>query len=128
MGAFDYGAEAELFSAPGRASRRQPIGYRRFATAAEAIRFAIEELAPASLAGAYLEVGEERFDSRDMRRLYEAPDYPPALRKREAPAAVPGPAEDSGRLSPPARKTGVPGTKSSRIGPHLSTSAKRTSS
>ena len=86
MGTFDYSAEAELFPSPARASRRRPVGYKRFDRAAEAIRFAIEELAPESLAGAYLEVGEERFDSRDIRRLYESPNYP---LDRRAPASGP---------------------------------------
>ena len=76
MSTFDYSAEAELFPSPLRASRRRPVGYKRFASAAEAIRFAIEDLAPEALAGAYLEVCEERFDSRGIRRLYEASDYP----------------------------------------------------
>jgi hypothetical protein len=101
MGIFDYGAEAELFPSPARSSRRQPVGYRRFARAADALRFAIEELAPASLAGAVLEIGEERFDGRDMRRLYESSDYPLARREAEAPAsaAAPGPSRRSGRLT-----------------------------
>lgn len=86
MGTFDYRTEAELFPSPLRASRRQSVRYKRFACAAEAIRFAIEDLAPDSLAGAYLEVGEERFDSRGIRRLYEASDYP---LKRRAPATSP---------------------------------------
>jgi hypothetical protein len=77
---FDYGAEAELFSGAARPSRHQPMGYRRFASAAEALRFAIEELAPAALAGAALEVGDQRLDMHDMRRLYEASDYPLARR------------------------------------------------
>jgi hypothetical protein len=77
---FDYGAEAELFSGAARPSRGQPIGYRRFASAAEALRFAIEELAPTALAGAALEVGDQRLDMRDMQRLYEASDYPLARR------------------------------------------------
>lgn len=83
MGTFNYSAEAELFPSPLRASRRRPVGYRRFASAAEAIRFAIEDLAPESLAGAYLEVDEERFDSRGIRRLYESSDYP--LERRAPP-------------------------------------------
>ena len=37
------------------------MGYRRFAKAAEAIRFAIEELPPDLLIGAHLEVEEQRF-------------------------------------------------------------------
>jgi hypothetical protein len=83
MAPFDYGAEAELFPGVGRSSRRQPVGYRRFASAAEALRFAIEELSPGALAGAALEVGDQRFDSHGMRRLYEASDYPLARHERK---------------------------------------------
>jgi hypothetical protein len=73
---FDYRAEAELFSAHSRHSRRRSIGYRRFARAAEAVRFAIEELRPEFLLGANLEVDGERYDGRGIRRLYESLDYP----------------------------------------------------
>ena len=74
---FDYSAEAELF--PARRSRkfgRGRIGYRRFARAGDAIRFAIEELAPELLVGTYLEVNEARFDSGEIRRLYDSVEYP----------------------------------------------------
>jgi hypothetical protein len=73
---FDYSAEAELFPARGRKSGRQPIGHRRFVRAADAIRFAIEELPPELLVGSYLEVDEARFDSRGIRCLYESLEYP----------------------------------------------------
>jgi hypothetical protein len=73
---FDYGAEAELFPARNRKSRRQPVGYRRFARAADAIRFAIEELPSEFLLGANLEVDEERYDGPGIRRLYQSVNYP----------------------------------------------------
>ena len=41
---FDYGLAAELFMGRRKGRARQPLSYRRFATAAEAIRFAVEEL------------------------------------------------------------------------------------
>ena len=80
MSIFDYSIEAELFPARNRKFRRQLQGYRRFTRAADAIRFAIEELPPELLRGAYLEVDEERFDGDGIRRLYESPDYPLARR------------------------------------------------
>ncbi len=73
---FDFGAEAEMFSPMNRKARRQPLGYRRFAQAAEAIRFAVEELPPQLLLGTYLEVAERRYESQQIRRLYESAGYP----------------------------------------------------
>jgi hypothetical protein len=74
MAGFDYNTEGELF--PGRNPRCRPVGYRRFARAADAIRFAIEELPPELLLGTCLEVDEERYDSDAIRRLYDSADYP----------------------------------------------------
>jgi hypothetical protein len=79
VGSFDYSAPAELFPTRSRKGNR-PMGYRRFAKAAEAIRFAIEELAPELLVGAHLEVEGDRFDSDGIRRLYEHAEYPLARR------------------------------------------------
>ena len=76
---FDYNAPAELFLAKRSKSTRE--NYRRFATAAEAIRYAVEDLRTPKAFGASLEVGDERFNSSEILRLYEADDYP--LRKSE---------------------------------------------
>jgi hypothetical protein len=68
MAAFDYRTPAELFPCKsdaglfptnGRSLSRQPAGYGRFAHAAYAIRFAIEELPSELLPDACLEVNAE---------------------------------------------------------------------
>ena len=76
MSGFNYNAPAELFPRRNKARPKRPVAYRRFTTAAEAIRFAIEKLPAEHLAGAVLEVNEERFDSDGIRQLYESAEYP----------------------------------------------------
>jgi hypothetical protein len=73
---FDYSVEAELFPARNRKYGRRPFGYRRFARAADAVRFAIEELPPELLLGAFLEVDGERYGGEEIRRLYDSADFP----------------------------------------------------
>jgi hypothetical protein len=73
MSSFDYNAPAELFLAkPMKGSRTK---YRRFATAAEAIRYAVEDLRTPRAFGAW----DQRFNSVEIQRLYEDGKYP--LRK-----------------------------------------------
>jgi len=73
---FDYTASAELFMPKRKHGARQPLSYRRFATAAEAIRFAVEEFPAIRTFGAWMQVGDERFNGDDIRRLYESNSYP----------------------------------------------------
>jgi hypothetical protein len=76
MTTFDYSTQAELFPTRARKSKPRSFGYKRFEKAADAIRFAIEELPPDLLIGAYLEVEETRFNYQGIRELYESADYP----------------------------------------------------
>jgi hypothetical protein len=73
----DYDSPAELFIPKrGGRERRQTINYRRFATAAEAIRFAVEEFPAVRTLGAWMQVGDYRYDSQEICRLYESNGYP----------------------------------------------------
>jgi hypothetical protein len=76
MTASNYATQAELFSTGARKSKLRSFGYERFDRAADAIRFAIEDVPPALLVGAYLEVEETRFDCQGVRNIYESADYP----------------------------------------------------
>ena len=60
-------------------SSEQLPKYRRFATAAEAIRYAVEDLPALRTLGAFMQVGDERFNGDQIQRLYDDSDYP--LRK-----------------------------------------------
>jgi hypothetical protein len=82
MAAFSFNTAAELFPAAIRKKKRAGFAYRRFGTAAEAVRFAIEELPADSLNGAYLQVDEARFDQSGIRSLYESKDFPLPRRPR----------------------------------------------
>lgn len=102
MSPFNYGSEAELFPTRSRLSRRQPVTYKRFDTAAEAIRYAIEELDPDLLVGAYLEVDEERFDAQGIRKLYASDDFPLSRDSRRASSRDSAKTTASGRPPTPA--------------------------
>jgi len=72
---FDFSAPAELFPSRGKKGRIQ-WRYKRFDTAAEAIRFAMEEMTASALLGAYLEVEEARFGIEEIHYLYANAAYP----------------------------------------------------
>ena len=72
---FDYNASAELFLGRSRATKSRPK-YTRFDTAAEAVRFVVEELPAAVLPGTYLLIEEARFGVEEIRHLYESAGYP----------------------------------------------------
>ena len=70
--AFDYNSPAELYlSRP-----RRHTDYRRFATAAEAIHCAVDELRTRRSLSAWMQVGDERFNKDEINRLYDDGDYP----------------------------------------------------
>jgi hypothetical protein len=77
---FDYCSPAELFVGKRRGGPRQRLGYRRFDTAAEAIQFAVEDFPTMRALGAWMQVGDERYNCDDIHNLYESGDYP--LRRR----------------------------------------------
>jgi len=79
---FDFSAPAELFIAKRKGGPRPPVTYRRFAAAAEAIRFAVEEFPAVRTLGVSMQVGDERYDGDDIKRLYESSDYPKRRGKR----------------------------------------------
>lgn len=93
MRPFDFNSAAELFPAAIRKKKRAGFTYRRFGTAAEAVRFAMEELPADSLNGAYLQVDEARFDQRGIRSLYESEAFPLPRRRKPAQPATNGNAD-----------------------------------
>lgn len=80
MNASDYRMEAALFFAKSAQTRNKSLSFRRFDQAAEAIRFAVEELSPKIFSSCSLEVNGEHYFGREIRPLYDSTDYP--LRRR----------------------------------------------
>jgi hypothetical protein len=80
LGNFDYGAPAELYQTGNKKFTTKR--YRRFDTAAEAVRFAIEKIPAPALCGACMEVDEARFDVREIGLLYEGAAFPLARGRR----------------------------------------------
>jgi hypothetical protein len=72
---FDYTEPADLYF-PVQVGRKAGLDYRRFPSAALALRYAMESLLPGKLSAATLEVDGERYDSFAMRRLYASSEFP----------------------------------------------------
>lgn len=71
----DWSLPAELYA--GISSfRGRNARYLRFPTAAEAVRYAIEDMSDASLRGVSIESGDNRYEGSQIRALYEAADFP----------------------------------------------------
>ena len=85
---FDFQAPAALYlGSDWHAAVAQ--GPRTFRTAAQALRFAIEEAAPVSLKGASLELEGKRHSNDQMMWLYRSPDYPLPRKKLHKPSRAP---------------------------------------
>ena len=82
LNGFDYSMPAELFPSRNKKGGSR-ITYKRFNTAAEALRFAVEDMPGGALLGAYLEIAETRFGEQEIRHLYDSAAYP---LKRRAPS------------------------------------------
>ena len=76
---FNFDAPAELFPSRNRKVVNK-VKYRRFDRAADAIRFAVEELPEPLLLGAYIQIDEERLGHKDIRGLYDSAEYQLAKR------------------------------------------------
>ena len=75
MTKIDYSAPAELF--PGRSTKSpRSMRYKRFNSAAEAIRFAVEDMPATLLRGAYIEVQAQRLDGEQILEIYNAESFP----------------------------------------------------
>lgn len=77
----DFSARARLYLGRERATALAQ-GAKTFKTAAQAIRFAIEEAAPVSLRGALLVVGAQGYSGDAIKTLYASTAYPLARKAR----------------------------------------------
>jgi hypothetical protein len=76
MSKFNYLAPAVLWPSPSVDPNNRRGNYRRFDTAADAIRHVIEETPATMLTGTVLETENRCFGSEEIRGLYDAQDYP----------------------------------------------------
>ncbi len=75
MAELNYMAGAGLYAGKTHRGSRRPR-YKRFETAAEALRYAIENMPGSQLRGSVLEVEDARFNDKQIQALYDSPNYP----------------------------------------------------
>lgn len=80
MEAAAYGMEAGLFYSKSISTKSKSLVFQRFMKAADAIRFAVEELPSKGLIHCSLEVNETHYFGLEIRPLYDSADFP--LRRR----------------------------------------------
>lgn len=98
METFQFDASAEVFTIARHTRRKEPMIYRRFPNAGEAIRYAIEDLPANELEGTTIETQDTRLEVAEIRGLYERQDYPlPRRRPRVGPKTAAQDAPVAGR-------------------------------
>jgi hypothetical protein len=103
MSVFNYRAEAELFPTKNRRSKSAPFAYRRFERAADAIRFAVEDLPADAFHAEYPHV----------RKLAPLAAEHPA----ETPAVAEAPQPETAAARPAAKKSAQTAAKATRAAP-----------
>ena len=80
----NYSAAAEVYYMPmrRRGGARQRLSYRRFTSAAEAIR---QDFPAAHTLSPWRQVDDNRFDGDAIRQLYDSSDYPLRRRSKRRP-------------------------------------------
>lgn len=76
MDAEQYRMEASLYYSKTPNAKQKTLVFRRFPAAAEAIRFAVEELSPKIFDSCSLEVNEAHYFGRQIRPLYDSNVFP----------------------------------------------------
>ena len=83
MTRFNYRLPGEIFIPKSSGMRRRGLDYRRFETAAEAVRFAVETLPATALTACTVETDGKRLGSRELKALYADTRYPLARNASE---------------------------------------------
>lgn len=73
---FDYSEPADFYTFGRRGGHARVRTYRRFATGAEAIKFAVEEQTADLLKYSVVETDDERLEAAQISALYNAEAFP----------------------------------------------------